>query len=136
MIKEANLVKEIVVGSENKIGMLANISKILAEHSVNIEGVAGYAEAGQAKIMLVTDDNLRAVEALKKGGYKSVKESEALMVDLENKPGALKQLTAKLALDKIDIKYIYGTICAGGCPGKIILSTMNNEKAFILCKGK
>lgn len=132
MIKDAWLIKEIVVSCENKIGSLANISKILADHDINIEGAAGYAEDGEAKIMLVTDDNLRAKEAIQKAGYKSVKESEAVMVDMMNKPGALKNLTAKLASEKIDIKYTYGTACAEACPARIILSTSNNEKAFIL----
>lgn len=136
MIRSASLVKEIVISAQNKVGILANISKILADHDINIEGVAGYNEAGQAKIMLVTTDNLRASDALKKAGYTALKESEAVLVDLVNKPGALKNLTAKLAAEGIDIKYTYGTICSEGCPARIILSTTNNEKAFVLFKGK
>ena len=54
MIKDANLGKELVITTENKVGILANMSKILADHGINIEGVAGYAaENNQAKIMIV-----------------------------------------------------------------------------------
>ncbi len=134
MIKDAKLIKEVVVKSENKSGVLANITKLLADHDINVEGMAGYAEDGQAVMMMVTDDNLRATDALKKSGYKTVKESEAVIVDLVNKPGALKNLTARLAAEKIDIKYAYGTVCAEGCPARIVLSTSNNEKAFVLFK--
>jgi hypothetical protein len=136
MIKDIQLGKEIVVTSENKVGILANISKILADHDINIEGVAGYAAGNEAKIMVVTDDTLRATDALKKAGFKSIKENEVIMVDLVNKPGAMKNITAKLAADNIDIKYTYGTICSSGCPAKIILSTSANEKAFVLLKTK
>jgi hypothetical protein len=136
MIKDAKLIKEIIVGSEDKIGVLANITKILADHDINIEGVAGYGQVGQAKIMLVTDDNLRAGDAIRKAGYKDVKECEALIVELENKPGALKNVTAKLVEQNINIKYTYGTICSGGCAAKIVLSTTNNEKAFVSFKKK
>lgn len=134
MIKKATLAKELVVTMENKVGILANISKILADHDINIEGVAGYGDAKEAKIMLVTDDNLRAGDALRKAGYKNVKESEVIMLDLINKPGALKNVTAKLAADNIDLKYVYGTICSEGCPARMILATNSNEKAFVLLK--
>ena len=112
MIKDANLGKELVITADNKVGVLANISKILADHGINIEGVAGYAaEGGKAKIMLVAEDALRAKEALQKAGYKDMKENEVVVVDLENKAGALKSITAKMSDAKIDIRYTYGTTC-------------------------
>lgn len=134
MLKAARLGKEIVVSVVNKIGVLADISRILADHGLNIEAVQGYAVDSEAKILVITDDNLRAGDALRKAGYKSIKESEVVVVELENKAGALKQITATLAAQGIDIKYIYGTTCAGGCPAKIVLSTSDNEKALVAFK--
>ncbi|MCM8760870.1 MAG: ACT domain-containing protein [Candidatus Omnitrophica bacterium] len=136
MIKGASLGKEIVVTTENKIGVLANISKILADHGINIEGVAGYAANNEAKIMIVAADTLRAKEAIQKAGYKNTKENEVVIVDLENKAGALKSITAMMAAEKIDIRYIYGTTCPAGCPARIIISTTANEKAVVLFKSK
>jgi len=136
MIKDANLGKELVVTVPNKVGILANMAKILADHGVNIEGVAGYAAANEAKIMLVADDTLRAKEALQKSGYKDVKENEVVVVDLENKTGALKGITAMLVKENIDIKYAYGTVCAEGCPARLILATSDNEKALVSFKAK
>lgn len=134
MIRNANLGKELVVTTENKVGVLANMSKILADHGINIEGVAGYEMGNEAKIMIVAEDTLRAKEALQKAGYKNMKEHEVVVVDLENKPGALKSITSKMSDAKIDIKYTYGTACPEGCPARIILSTDNNEKALVLFK--
>jgi len=136
MLKDVNLDKEIVVTVGNKIGVLADISKILADHGINIEAVAGYADNAEAKIMLVTDDNLRSVDALKKKSYKSIVEKEIIVIELENKAGALKNIISKLASEGIDIKYIYGTACSAGCPAKIILSTSDNEKALVAFKTK
>ena len=135
MIKDVKLAKEIIVSEKNKVGILASISKILADSGINIQGVAGYAVDGEAKIMLVTEDNLRAVDAIKNSGYKAVKESEVVIAELINKPGALKSFTAKLAAGGIDIKYAYGTVCPAGCPGRIVLSTSDNKKALVLLKG-
>ena len=136
MIRSANISKEIVVTAENKVGVLADISKILADHGINIEGVAGYEIGNEAKIMIVAEDTLRAKEALERAGYKKMTEHEIVIVDLENKPGALKSITAKMAAEKIDIKYIYGSSCPEGCPAKIVLSTSNNEKALVLFRAK
>lgn len=132
MIRNANLGKELVLTAANKVGILADISKLLADHGINIEGVAGYVVSKEAKLMFVTNDNLRAGDAIKKKGYKDVKEHEVIIVDLENKAGALKVLTHKLLAEKIDINYVYGTVCAGGCPAKLVLSTSDNEKAIVL----
>lgn len=134
MVKNAEMGKEIQVTVANKIGILANMSKVLGDHGINIEGVAGYAQGSEAKIMIVTDDELRAKEALVKAGYKSLKEKEVVVVDLINKPGALKSITAKLAEEKIDILYTYGTSCPEGCPARLILSTSDNEKALVAIK--
>ena len=80
--------------------------------------------------MIVADDALRAKEALTKGGYKT-KETEVLVIELENKPGALKSVTAKLLAEKIEMRSIYGAACATGCAAKIIVTTSNNEKALV-----
>lgn len=136
MIVGAKLGKELVVTLVNKIGILADMSKIVAEHGINIEAVAGYSVDNEATIMLFTDDNLRAREALEKKGYKNIQEKEVVMLDLENKPGVLKNITAKLAAEGIDIRYVYGTACSGGCPSRIVLSTSDNAKALVVFKKK
>jgi len=136
MLKGAKLTKGIIVTVANKIGVLADMSKTLADHGINIEAVKGYAENQKAKIMLITDDNLRSIDALKKSGYKSAVESEMIMLELENNPGALNSITAKLASEEIDINFIYGTTCPSSCPARIILSTSDDEKALVALKAK
>lgn len=136
MLKGVNLTKGIIVTVENKIGVLADMSNILADQGINIEAVKGYAENKSAKIMLVTEDSQRAIDALKKKGYKSAVEDEVIMIELENAPGALKGITAKLASQGIDIKYIYGTTCLGPCSARLVLSTSDNEKALVALKAE
>lgn len=131
MIRSVKLDKEIVLSAKNKVGLMAEVAKLLADHGINVEGVAGYEQGGEARLMFVVDDTLRASDALKKKGY-NIKENEVIMVDLENKSGALKVVTAKLAADKIDIKYMYGTVCGGSCPARIVIATNSNEKAEVL----
>lgn len=136
MVKDAGLRKEIAVTEKDRAGILADLSKILAEHGINIEGVAGYAANNEAKIMVVTEDDVRAQEAIKKAGYKQVSENEVVQVYLINKAGALKAMSARLASAGIDLKYAYGTICSEGCPATMILATSDNKKALAVLKQK
>jgi len=135
MIKNAEMGKELVLSVPNKMGTMANVAKILSDHGINVEGVAGYGMGAEAKIMIVADDVLRAAEALEKAGFKSIETKEVIVVELENKVGALKSLSAKLMDAKIDIKYLYGTTCSGGCAATMIVSTADNEKALVVFKG-
>ena len=134
MVKSAQLAKQIVVTIANKVGILAEISKLVADHGINVEAVAGYAINNEAKIMFLTSDNQRVTDALKKAGYSSIKEEEVVVVELENKAGALKNITGVLVDQGIDIKQVYGTACIAGCPAKIILSTSNNDKVLVALK--
>jgi len=135
MVNAATLGKELAVTVINKIGVLAEVSRILADHGLTIDGISGYSkEDNTAVLLLVVDDILRAGEALSKAGYKAIKENEVVLLDIDNKPGALKNLTAKLAIHDIDIKYLYGTACPSGCPARMVLCTSDNEKALLLFK--
>ncbi len=135
MVKSAEMAKELIIITENKIGVLADISKMLAERGINIEAIAGYGlPDNTAKLMLVTNDNLRAMDALKTNGHKPIKESDVILLELENKIGALKGVTEILAQNKVDIKYVYATTCHSGCPSRMVFATSDNPKAISLLR--
>ncbi|MDP2913266.1 MAG: hypothetical protein Q8N91_04590 [Candidatus Omnitrophota bacterium] len=133
MIKSVSIGEEIVITTKNKIGLLADISKMLADEGINIEAAVGYMIGDVAKLMLVTSANLRIVGELQKQLYKSVKEIEEVMVEIENKPGALKVVTTELKKAGIDIRHLYITspTSAGGS-SRMVLETSDNEEAIAL----
>ena len=101
MIKRVTLGEELVITVKNKIGIMAEISEMLANRGINIESALGYASGKTAKLMRVTTANIAILSDLKKK-YKSVKETEVSMVELEDKPGAMKIVTTELKKAKID----------------------------------
>ncbi len=132
MIKNIVLGEEITVTTKNKIGILADVSQMLANKGINIEAALGYEVGPIAKLLLVTNANLVIVNELKKMRYKSVKETEVLLVDLDNKPGSLKVVSTEMKENKIDIKYVYLTPCTCAAKGssRMVLQTSDNEKAM------
>ncbi|MCX5680237.1 MAG: hypothetical protein NTZ95_06270 [Candidatus Omnitrophica bacterium] len=133
MIKNVSLGEEVLIMTRNKVGLLADIATMLANQSVNVEAASGYEIDGTASLRLVTNANLGIVAELRAKKYKSVKETEVVLVELSNKPGALKVVTTELGKNKIDIKCLYVTSSSkGGESSRMVLSTSDNEKAMAL----
>lgn len=132
MIKGVYIGEEIVISTRNKVGILADVAMITASNGINIEAVLGYETGATAKLLLITSANLLITNELKKKRYKLIKETEVVMVDLRNKPGALKVVATELKNGNIDIKYLYVTSCAGGDSSKMVLQTSDNERAMSL----
>ena len=132
MIKNITLGEEITITTKNKVGILADVSKMLSLKGINIEAVLGYEVGPTAKLLLVTNANLVIVNELKRMKYKLVKETEVLLVDIDNKPGALKVVCTEMKESKIDIRHLYLTPCTCATKGssRMVLQTSDNEKAM------
>jgi hypothetical protein len=136
MLRKAVLTKQVYVTVDNEIGMLNKLADDLADRGINIEAIAGYEVQGtnKARIMMVVEDIRRASDALKERGFTPVEVREELLVELDNRPGALKAVTGLLASQDINIKQIYGTASPGESPVRVILSTSDNQKALVTLK--
>src|SRR5690242_2203442 len=98
--------KEIIIKVLNEIGTLAEISKIVAEKGVSILAVSAWTDGVDGIIHLVTDDNLRASDALRKKNFQ-LREGRVVLVELPHKPGMLKHMTEVLKAANIDNHHIY-----------------------------
>ena|SRR3989338_1050766 len=132
MIKNVFLGEEIVIVAKNKVGLLADIARILIDNGINVEAVLGYESGRAARILMITNANIRVIGELRRKRYKLLKETEVVLIDIENKPGALKLITTELKNNKIDIKYLYVTACLCGKGSKLVLQTSDNEKTISL----
>ena len=126
-------IKEVLATTENKVGVLAQVSSVIAKAGVNITAICAYAEGDKAQFMIVTTDSQKVAALLKESGY-DVKENPVVKVLLENKAGALQEMCEKLATANIDLNYIYGTVGEGDRPAAIIFSSNNDDKAIDLLK--
>lgn len=134
MIKNIMIGEEITITTTNKVGILADVAMLLANKGINIEAILGYESGLTGKVFLITSANLTIINELKKKKYKRVQETEVLLVDLENKPGALKVVATEMKENNIDIKYAYVTPCTCVSKGssRMVLQTSDNEKAMAL----
>ena len=133
MVKDVRIGKELAIAVEDKAGVLAGISSLIADHGISITAITASGAAGKAIIRMLTDDNLRTSDALKAKGY-DVDEQEVVLVELENKPGALKLISKKIADEGIGLTHLYGSTCGGSSAATIVFSSNDNEKAVVTLK--
>jgi hypothetical protein len=122
--------KEIVFQIMNRIGVLADVAKILADMGIELYAVNASVDVKIATIRLVTADNLRAVDALREHGY-NPRESGVILLTLPHKPGMLHRLSEILATEMIDIHHIYSTSCDNESESRVVLHTAHDDHALV-----
>ncbi len=122
----AKKVKELVFTTSNRVGILSRVSAALKGAGVNILHASACGEGSKGYFRIVTNDNGRAVRALKKIGIRA-KQTPVLLLSLSNRAGALAEKAKKLARANINIKGISAT--SAGSRVSLLLRTSNDSKA-------
>jgi len=94
--------KQITIVADDKVGLLADLSYILAKTKINIESISVDVVAGKAIISLSLSDSKRGKEVLESSGYK-VEEANAIVIKLTDKPGELNKVTTMLSKEGVNI---------------------------------
>src|SRR3989344_2866187 len=95
----------ITLVSEDRIGLVANVSTVLGEAHINIESASFEIVSDQAIMRITVKDSHAklANEVLQKTGF-NIAPPEGLLVEIPNKPKQLASLTRMLAEAGISIK--------------------------------
>ena len=121
--------KAIVVHLSDRIGVLADLAKVLADKCIDLLSVSAEASDGNGTIRLVTDDNLRAVDALKAANY-TPSEADVVLLHIPHKPGTLHRISECLATSMIDVRHLTATAGEGG-DSLVVVDTVDNERAMV-----
>jgi len=124
--------KEISVRVLNDIGILAQLTRIVADKGVNIRAAAAWVEDDKKGVVrLVTDDNRRAVDALCAHNYAPV-EIDSIEVMMHHSPGMLSSICEKIGSSGINIKYLYTSAPVSEESCIAVLATENDARALVL----
>jgi hypothetical protein len=97
----------------NKPGVLAQVTTALAKARINMVAMALMDSGEHGTLRIVCDDADKARAVLGKA-HDRWTESEVLMIELDNTPGAFAAVVEKLAAEHVNITYAY---CTGGAYG-------------------
>ena len=112
---------DLMVILEHRPGELARLGEAVGDAGVSIRGLAAFTGEGKgvAHILLDDADVARCRTALTRAGMGIADERGVLVIDLEDRPGTLGEVTRRLAEANVNIDLAYTTF--GGV--KIVIAT-------------
>ena len=119
---------------ENRVGALAALCGIISDHKINLLAICAIDTVEEAVLRIVAEDEAGASRALKAGGFHVV-ETDVLLVELDNVPGATGRMATLLAKGKINIDYIYASAHPSGTTAYLVMRTHQMDEAERVLKG-
>ncbi len=107
------IAKQLSIFLINQPGRLAAVSASLAKEKINITALTVMDSTEHGVLRLVAEEPERALKVLEKNGC-SVTQTDILLLELPNRPGAFASVAKILAESHINIDYAY---CTSGAPG-------------------
>lgn len=122
---------DIVVILNDQPGELARLGRITGEAGVNIQGLAAFTGEGKGVVHVLVDDEaaIRCREAFEGAGMGIADERSVLVADMDDRPGALGELTRQLADANVNIDLAYTTF--GGVRIVIATDDMANAQSVL-----
>jgi len=123
--------KQVSVFLENKPGRLAKVLSALAREKVNVTALTVMDSHEHSVLRIVTSDTAKTMQVLN-GLSTGHAETDVLLVELKNQPGALAHVCELLAGEHLNIDYCYCS--SGGRNGRVmgIFKVSNVEKAKLV----
>ncbi len=120
--------KELIITTDDKAGMLAEVTSQVSSNGVNIVALCAYTMEGKAMFMMLTSDNKKVLSAASAKGWKA-EESEVAVIELADKVGAAKEISEKLKAKNISLRYCYGTTCtcSADCTCRLVLKSDDTD---------
>ncbi|NOR54425.1 MAG: ACT domain-containing protein [Candidatus Aminicenantes bacterium] len=122
-------ISELFVVLENRPSTLGEMCSHLAENGINIESIGVFQDTAK---LYVKNAN-KAMKILSKLDY-TTEMRDVLRVELENRPGALADVTSKLGNKGINIEYCFATISKKRDTAAVILDVSDIDKALKILK--
>ena len=98
--------KQLVVTSRDRVGLLADVSEVLAANKVNVSSVSVETCDGLAVIRLIVGEPLEVKLMLEKAGF-TVGHQEVVSIQVPNTPGQIAEVSRQLARDGVSIENMF-----------------------------
>ncbi len=133
-MRGARLQRELVIRTDNRVGLLGEITRLLSDMGISIVSISVRAENGTATFHLLTAVHLAARDALRRAGF-LVEEREVIVLDLPHHPGFLCRVAEALARKDLDLQELYATVSDGSTKSLVVFTTSHNNKAVQMLRG-
>ena len=106
-------IKQISVYIENKKGRLAEATRFIANHQINLKALSIADSQDFGILRLICENPQETNEILREEGYLT-RLNNVLAVEMEDRPGSLADILEVLAAQDIDVEYTYAFLSTKG----------------------
>lgn len=92
---------------QDKPGTVAAAAEALGKAGVNIEGFAGFEVDGKGIAHVLVEDASKARQALESSGARVTGESQVVVLEIDDRPGSLGNVTRKIAEAGVSVNAVY-----------------------------
>jgi hypothetical protein len=101
------MAKDLTIFLGDHPGSLAKVGEALGKAGVNIEGICGVTVQGKGLIHVLVADASKARRALEANHIDVAKETDVLVLDVEDRPGVLGNVARRLANAGVNLQLAY-----------------------------
>ena len=98
---------DLVIEVENQPGALADVAKAISDAGVNIAAATCIGPSARAELHVLVPHAEAAKHSLAISGIVVTREREVVVVDVEDRPGVLADLTRQIARAGVDLDLVY-----------------------------
>jgi hypothetical protein len=99
--------KDFVLIPDDQPGVLARLGEAAGAAGINIEGISAFTGEGKGVVHVLVPDAEEALVALSDAGLDVRAARDVIVVDIEDRPGALGEFTRRLADENINVEQAY-----------------------------
>jgi len=121
-------VEQISIFLENKAGRLSEVTRIFDEGRINIRALSLADTSDFGILRLIVNDNEKAKRLLKENGF-TVRITEVVAVEVQDKPGGLHQILTGLSQAGLNVEYMYAFVRQSGQNAVLIFRFDNTAAA-------
>ena len=117
------MLKDLTVVVPDRPGTLAHIADAIGGAGINIEGFSGDNIEGTAVLHLLVEDYRTVRKIMEDAGLEVRAERDVLVIDTEDRPGALAGVADRITATGVNIDFFYGV------RGRLVIGVDDFDKA-------
>jgi len=122
-------IKQISVFLENTTGRLSEVTKTLANASVNLRAISIADTADFGILRIIVDKTDKAIDTLNAAGF-TTRQTDVVAVEIDDTPGSLAKLMEIFRQSQVNIEYLYASLEGQVGKAVVIFKLKDHEKGL------